>query len=112
MVDIKWVVDEAMCAFRNGGCPNAAVSCILNALAQSETDTIADYEKAKMAIAEIYKDKENICGALVKMINEIIQDEGDHDASFKKASAIISGYNPAKPEEYNKAVKQNDTAGV
>lgn len=47
MVDIKWAVDEAMCAFRNGGCPNAAVSCILNALAQSETDTIADYEKLK-----------------------------------------------------------------
>lgn len=111
-MDIKWTIDEAMCAYRNGGCKDGAANAILNALALSEMDTIAQYQYANVAFAELYKDEPEKAKVFNKLVNEVVQDEGDHNASFNKAAAIVAGYEPAKPDEYNKAVKANDGKAV
>lgn len=111
-MDIKWIVDEQMNCVANGGCPYMAVAGILNALAMSETDVMSQYMYASQAIEKLLKDDEKKAKVICKMILEVIQDEGNHDASFKKASAIIAGYKEPKPDEYNKAVKNNDSYTV
>lgn len=111
MTEVKWIVDQQMEMVRQGGCPYMAAVGIMNALALSETETMDQYHYAQQALKQLFVNKpegEILC----RMLNNIIQDEGDHDASFKKAAAIISGYKEAKPEEYNKAVKRNDTDTV
>lgn len=111
-MDVKWIVDEQMAMVANGGCEYLAVAGILNALAMSETDVMSQYLYASQAIEKLLKDDEKKSQVICKMILEVIQDEGNHDASFKKAAAIISGYKEPKPDEYNKAVKSNDVSTV
>lgn len=110
-MDVKWIVDQQLETVREGGCPYMATVGILNALALSETETMEQYHYAQQAIKTMFPDDPK-SEVLCRMLNEVIQDEGDHDASFKKAAAIISGYKEAKPNEYNKAVKKDDADTV
>lgn len=104
-MDVKWTVDEAMCAYRNGGTKEGAANAILNALAMSETEVMGQYMYAKNALCTLFEDEPEKKRVLCGMIDEVVQDEGDHDASFKKAAAIIGGYKPAKPHEYDNSLK-------
>lgn len=105
MTDVKWIIDEQRNYVFGGGCPYAATVGILNALSLMETETMMQYQYAQSAIQEFLKNDPQKAEVLCRMLKEIIGDEGDHDLSFKKAAAIISGYKEAKPSEYNNAEK-------
>lgn len=108
MADLKWVVDEALLS----GCKEGATNCILNALALSEQETIGQYQYACNALKKLYADEPEKAEVFSKLINAVTEDEGNHAASFMKAAAIVAGYKPAAPDEYNKAVKGNGNESV
>ena len=98
-MDLLWTIEENMCAYRGGRAePRAAVNGILNGIAMMET--IAQYTKAKEAIHEICKDIPELCEATCKMMQNLIEDEANHDASVKKAAALFMGMKPPKPTDF------------
>lgn len=112
-MDINWIVDENRRLAMDGQlCPRQAIAGMLNALAMSETDTICQYTNIKNAVMQICKDDEKFCSIICKMLDDIISDEGDHQASAQKAANLCQGIKAPKPEEYNKADKKNDTEAV
>lgn len=118
MMDIKWIIDDAVEMALNSGCKLTAIETILNTLALSEQDTIGQYEYMKQSIIKLTNDgdeklKQCSC-VLVKMIDAIIEDERNHTTSANKAAAILKGAAAPKAEEYDKAAKggKNDASTV
>lgn len=104
-MDVKWIVDEQMCAVNNGGCKLAATNGILNAMLMAESDTVMQYQYAKQALIKLWTEDERKAEVLAKMVDNIIADEQNHIESFNKAAAIVIGAKEPKANEYNKAVK-------
>lgn len=112
-MDIQYIIEQHLYAARDGSsCPKMAVAGILNAIALDETETIVKYTSAKQAICEICKDDEKLCSIICKMLDDIIADEGDHQASAQKAANLCQGIKAPNPAEFKKAVKGDDTEGV
>lgn len=112
-MDLNWIIEQNKYPAIDGKiCPKAAIAAILNAVAMSETETIMQYTNAKNAICEICKNDDELCRIICKMLDQIIQDEGNHQASAQKAANLCQGISAPKPEEFKKAVKENDTAGI
>lgn len=105
-MDIKWIVDEQMCAVNNGGCKLTATNGILNAMLMAESDTVMQYQYAKQVLIKLWAEDEHKAAVIAKMVDNIIADEQNHIESFNKAAAIIIGAKEPKADEYNKAVKE------
>lgn len=104
MTDLQWIIDQNLYAARDGrACPRAAVSAILNGVSLLETETVLAYTNAMNAMDEICKDEPKLCEAVHKMMLNIIEDEGNHNASTMKASALFQGIKAPKPSEYQEA---------
>ena len=111
-MDVKWIVDDHVAMFKQGIlCERKACEAIMNAIAFSEQEVIAQYAYARNAIETICASKPELSKVFCKMINNIIEDEGNHQASAAKAAAICAGYNAAKPKELKEA-GNIETAGV
>lgn len=104
-MDIKWIVDQAVCMANNGGCKETAVETIINAIALSEQETIDQYACVIQGIINVYGDDPK-AKVLVKMVENVIADERNHAASANKAAALIKGTSVPKADEYDKAVKE------
>lgn len=112
-MDINWIIDENRRMVEEGRiCSKQALAGMLNALAMSETDTIAQYTNIKNAVIQICKDDEKLCTIICKMLDDIIADEGDHQASAQKAANLCQGIKAPSPDEFKKAVKGNDSETV
>lgn len=104
-MDMNWIIEQNVQVFRNGGCPKKAAFGILNAIAQSELDTIRNYNDAKIALDTILAATPGASAMLCKMIDEIIQDEGDHCLSAQTAATVCAGIKSPKADEYKEAEK-------
>lgn len=112
-MEVMWSIDETKMAIERGtSCPKAVLANMLNAIAMEEIRTITDYTKTKEMICEVCKDDEKLCSVLCKMMDAIIQDEGDHQASVQKAAMLLQGIKAPSPDEYKKAVRGNDTKTI
>lgn len=113
-MDINWVVRENLDLATQGRiCSKDAVANILNGIAQDETETIADYTRAKQAVCEICKDDEKFCSIMCKMLDAIITDETSHQMSAQKAANLCQGVEqPKTGEEFKKAVRGSDVKTI
>lgn len=106
-MDIDWAIQMNYESFRDGKiCERQACTGIMNALALSEADVKIQYQNAANRIMEICKDTNPKLGeVLYKVIQNVNEDEGNHEASFAKAAAICAGIKEPKADEYNSAAK-------
>lgn len=110
-MDIDWIIEQNTRAYHEGHL-SAREACngILNVMAMSEQEVIGQYTRGLQAIKCICdssndESDKKMGEILVKMTKSVVADEGNHAASFNKASAICAGYDVPKPDEYNKAEK-------
>jgi len=101
----RWMLDSNVEAYHNSKDVNASLNGVLNALAMQEADAIQYYSHAKTCIDKISAEQPDKGAILNKMLDQIIEQKNNHDASIKKAAAICGGLKPPKPDAYDKAVK-------
>lgn len=113
MIDLKWIVDQNADLLLQGRvCPRKFCEAILNGVAMAEQEVVFDYTYARNRIEEVCKGEPKLAEVMCKMLNHIIEDEGDHRASVAKAAALCGGYKEAKTSDLDDAGKIDDAKTV